>query len=215
MSLKQVVAPTLQPITLAEAKLHLRVDSADDDALITALIDAATQDAEHVMKRAVLPQQWKLTIDSFMTDSRVPAQVAYASTQWLGPTQSTISGFVLLQVPTVTAVDSVKYIAATTGLQTTLANTEYLVDLGSDYVARLCPAYGKNWPSVRNQLAAVEILFTSGWPDVASVPSLVKQWIKLRIGGLYENREAWTLHKQIQPNPFVDFMLDRYRAWMV
>ncbi len=40
------VPPAGEPLTLAEAKLHLRVDLSDDDALITALISAAREQAE-------------------------------------------------------------------------------------------------------------------------------------------------------------------------
>lgn len=214
MALKLQTAPSGACITLAEAKLHLRVDAADEDALITALIDAATQDAEHLMQRAVMPQQWKLTVDSFTSDS-VSVTTDYAVSQVLGGGVAVVGGCLLLQRPTVISVDSVKYIAAATGVQTTLANTEYQVDLGNDLVGRLAPAYGKSWPSVRAQLGAVEVLFTCGWADAAAVPAVVKQWIKLRIGALYENREAWTFHRPIERNAFVDYLLDRYRVFTI
>ena len=35
--LTQLSPPAAEPLTLADAKLHLRVDFSDDDALITAL----------------------------------------------------------------------------------------------------------------------------------------------------------------------------------
>lgn len=190
MALKLLMAPTVPCVTLADAKLHCRVDVPDDDALITQLVDAATQDAEHLMQRAIMPQQWQLTLDAF------PSCIE-------------------LQRPIVTAINSVKYVASATGTLTTLAGTEYLADLDSELVGRVTPAYGKSWPDTRVQLGAVQIVFTCGWPDANSVPAVIKRWICLRVGALYENREAWTLGKAIERNEFVDQLLDRYRIFTV
>lgn len=201
MPLSLITAPTLIPVSLVEAKLHLRVgvDASSEDTLITALINAATEDAEHLMQRAILPQQWQLTLDGFY-DQSAPADVCNS---------------IALQRPTVTAVTSVKYRDSTTGTLTTLADTEYQVDLASPLVGRLAPAYGKSWPAVRAQLGAVQVLFTCGWADAASVPAAIKAWVLLRVGALYQNREAWTLGKAIERNPFLDHLLDRHRIFTV
>ncbi len=60
-----VTAPTAEPVSLAEAKLHLRVDDNADDVLIGALITAARQHAEHDTRRALVTQTWKLVLDAF------------------------------------------------------------------------------------------------------------------------------------------------------
>lgn len=54
-----------EPITPAEAKLHLRVDGTAEDALITALISAARQRCEGELKRALIPQRRILLTDAF------------------------------------------------------------------------------------------------------------------------------------------------------
>lgn len=190
MALKLLTPPALACVTLAEAKLHCRIDVSDDDALITQLVDAATQEAEHVMKRAIMPQQWQLALDAFVA-------------------------CIELRRPTVTAVDSIKYIAAATGTLTTLPGSEYLADLDGELVGRVTPAYGKSWPDTRCQLSAVQVVFTCGWADANSVPAVIKRWICLRVGALYEHREAWTLGKPIERNEFVDQLLDRYRIFTV
>ena len=55
----QLTPPAAEPLTLAEAKLHLRVDAdiTDDDSLITALIVTARQQAEHRTGRSLVSQQ--------------------------------------------------------------------------------------------------------------------------------------------------------------
>jgi len=192
MALKLLTPPTASVLTLAEAKVHLREDLADagNDALITAIITAATQDAEHLMGRAILPQTWQLTLDAFPSVIDLPR-------------------------PTVTAVASVKYVDAATGTLTTLSPSLYQACLASEIAASVVPAYGCSWPVVRVQPESVQVTYTSGWATPADVPELVKAWIKLRIGALYETRQSWTMGQReaIQPNPFIDFMLDRYRVW--
>lgn len=56
------VPPTGEPLTLAEAKLHLRVDLNDDDALITALISAAREQVEFLTGQRLMTQTWDLDL---------------------------------------------------------------------------------------------------------------------------------------------------------
>lgn len=54
--------PALRPVSLAEAKAHLRVDFSDDDTLISALIDAATAHIDGytgILARALVTQTWR------------------------------------------------------------------------------------------------------------------------------------------------------------
>ena len=65
MSLQLVTPPTGEPVSLAEAKLHLRVDVDDDDALIGSIISAARQAAETLTGRQLITSRWKLVLDAF------------------------------------------------------------------------------------------------------------------------------------------------------
>lgn len=179
---------TALAVSPSEAKLHLRVDASEEDTLIAALISSATLDAEHIMGRAVMPQKWVLTLDEF---------------------EDSIS----LSRPRVTAIDSIKYVDSSTGSLTTIDPSDYQLAAASEYGARVVPAFGKCWPSARAQPEAVQIIFTAGYVDAASVPETVKSWVLLRVGALYANREAWTLGQKIERNEFVDGLLDRYRVW--
>ncbi len=65
MPLELVTAPALEPVTLDEAKAHLKIDVSDDDALITTLIAAARARAEWHTGRAFVTQGWRLWLDAW------------------------------------------------------------------------------------------------------------------------------------------------------
>jgi uncharacterized phiE125 gp8 family phage protein len=176
MGLTLKVAPSVEPVTLAEAKLHCKVDGTDDDALITALIVAARQQAEHRTGRALVTQQWELTQSVFPL-----ALYAYRIAQ-NDPRR------IELPKPILQSVQSVKYLDDN-GVQQTLANTEYQV-VTSELVGYVQPAYGKSWPSCRVQPDSVVIAYTCGYGDAAAVPISIKSWIKMAVATMYAQREA-------------------------
>lgn len=65
MPLQLVTPPAGEPVSLAEAKQHLRVDGDDDDLLIGSLIAAARQAAETQTGRQLITARWKLVLDAF------------------------------------------------------------------------------------------------------------------------------------------------------
>lgn len=192
MSLKLSTAASALPVTLAEGKLHLRVTGTTDDDLITAMLTAATANAEHIMGRALMPQKWTLTLDEF--DCEIP-----------------------LQRPPVTAIDSVKYVEPDAGVLTTVSASVYQLVNGNDYTASVVPAYQQYWPFPRCQPEAVQIIFSCGYANAAAVPEPIKSWIKLRLGTMFENRESTVVvvggRLTLVELPFSDSLLDPYRAY--
>lgn len=223
MPIQLVAGPLTEPVTLSEAKLHLRVDNSftDDDMLISGLIIAARQHCENITRRALISQQWKMTGDRF------PSPMAGRLTEyWLGqqwglagmggisnflPTDRTGYG-IQLPFPPLISIDSIKYLD-TGGVQQTLASTVYKVDTVSE-PARVLPAYGQAWPSTRQEINAVEVLFTCGFASAALVPEGIKSWMKIRIGTMYENREEVAIMNRgkVELLPYVDNLLDPYRV---
>lgn len=61
-SLKLVTAPASEPITLANAKLFLRIEHSADDEVVTRTITAARQAAEQYLKTALLSQTWDYVV---------------------------------------------------------------------------------------------------------------------------------------------------------
>lgn len=164
MALTLTTVPGEEPITLAEAKSHLRVTTDDDNALLEALISAARQLVETHTNRALITQTWQWRLDTFPS--------------W---------GLRIPHAPLV-SVSSIQYVDGD-GATQTLATTEYTVDAKSD-PGRITPAYGKSWPNTRWQMNAVIITFVAGYGNAAAVPYQIKQAMLLVLGELYERREA-------------------------
>ncbi len=66
--LERVAAPSSEPVTLAEAKLYLRVDDNNEDSLIADLIVAARMSAEAWMRASLITQTWKLVYNDYLDD---------------------------------------------------------------------------------------------------------------------------------------------------
>ncbi|WP_336065860.1 head-tail connector protein [Nitratireductor rhodophyticola] len=65
MTLFRTVDPLVEPVTLAEAKAHLRIGHLSEDALIEGLIRAARQEVEKTTGQALIDQSWRLTLDDW------------------------------------------------------------------------------------------------------------------------------------------------------
>jgi len=61
--LERVTAPASEPVTLAEAKLYLRLDGTVEDSLVGEQITTARMLAEQWLRRSLITQAWKLSYD--------------------------------------------------------------------------------------------------------------------------------------------------------
>lgn len=153
--------PSVEPITLIEAKLHLKVENSADDALITSLIVAARQWCEAYTNRALITQTITLKRDD------IPCQF-------------------IVPKPKLQSVTSIKYVDLD-GDQQTIASSVYDVDV-SDEPGRVGLAYNQSWPDNRGDINSVEMIFIAGYGVAAAVPDVFKAAIKLLIGHWYDNR---------------------------
>ncbi len=67
--------PAMEPLTLAEAKRVLRIDHADDDAIIQSMVKAARQRVEARTGRALITQTWRIVMDAWPWGGRVALPV--------------------------------------------------------------------------------------------------------------------------------------------
>lgn len=63
-----LAAPSLEPVSLADAKAWMRIDSNDEDQLLSALIASARMTLEAYTRRFFVTQSWRMRLD------RWPAQ---------------------------------------------------------------------------------------------------------------------------------------------
>ncbi|MBK8458434.1 MAG: phage head-tail connector protein [Phyllobacteriaceae bacterium] len=75
MALFRTIDPTAEPVTLAEAKAHLRVDDDEEDGLIGELIRAARRHVEADAGLALIEQGWRTTLDNWPGDDCVAMSI--------------------------------------------------------------------------------------------------------------------------------------------
>lgn len=185
--LKLITPATQLPVSLADVKVHLRVDTTDEDSLITIYTMTAAELAEQATGRALMTQTWELTLDAFP------------------------EAFELTRVPAA-SITSLRY-WDTAGVQQTLGTGVYTLDNTDEYgYAYVVPVVGQCWPDTREQINAVALRYVAGYATVADVPESIKSWIKLQVGAMHRNRESESA-VQTYALGFADRLLDRYKVW--
>lgn len=172
-ALSLVSAPSIEPITLNEAKAHLRVDFTDDDDYITTLITAARMITEERTNRALITQTWDYIVDDFPQ-----------------------SNYIKIRKPSLQSVENVYYIDSD-GNENIMDTSLYVVDTKSS-PGRIFLGFAKIWPVVILQPAsAVRIQFTAGYGDTPdTIPQPIKQAMLYLISNWYENREPIELERR-------------------
>lgn len=188
--LEVVTPPAFEPVTLAEAKAHCRVEVDDDDAYITSLIAVARLMAETIARETFAATTYDYFLDGFpgfgggYSSRRIREQGEGPG--WL-PTSS--DAFIRLPRPPLVSVESVKY-HDPAGVLTTIDPASYVASAGVG--SRIQPLPGYAWPVALDRLDSVVVRYTSGRADAAAVPANARHAILLIVGHLYENREGTT-----------------------
>jgi len=194
VGIKLITGPAIEPVSLPEAKLHLRVDGDDDDTAIVAQLMAARRWAEQATWRAFITQTWELTRNEFpgLTQLQLPR-------------------------PPLQSVTSVKY-TVDAGTEYTYASTNYIVDVDNE-PGKIVLKSTSTWPSdVLYPVNGVRIRFVAGYGDDAEdVPEHFRQAILLLLGHWYENREqvvvSGAVPKEIPLGVESLLMIDQYRRY--
>lgn len=194
-NVRQITAPTTEPVTLAEAKLWCRIEDDDtsQDAVVLLLISAARERAEQITERAFARRTFELRLDAFPEDDEP----------------------IYLPRPPLVSVESVTYASSDGDVVLTGSPAEFLVDLGGDEnPGRISPLSGASWPTAEAQPAAARIRYTAGYATASAMPKLARLWMQARVSTWFEVREMIVIGTIVNdlPRDFVDGLLDNLRA---
>lgn len=170
MALSLTTAPATEPVTVAEAKAHLRLFHADDDDYLEDfVIPAARRWAETLTHRAFITQTWKLRLNGFGC-----------------------GGPIYLPRPPLVSITSVAYVDTAGDTQTWAASsTGYTLEQPSGehaLHASIRPSYSITYPSTRTIVDAVTITFVAGYGAASTVPVGIKHGLLMLIDDLYRQR---------------------------
>jgi uncharacterized phiE125 gp8 family phage protein len=173
------------PVSVADAKTHVRVDHATDDAYIEALIRAVQDDLEPPngwLGRALLSATYQLILPEFAEQIVLPA-------------------------PPLIAISSITYLdedgdeqTADTGLYRVLEGEPSVIQLLED----------EEWPETDTADDAVIIEYTAGY---TTLPEIIKAYMLLSVAQLYDYRTLSMAGAEAKDVPGFRHMLSSWRVY--
>lgn len=197
MKWKVTTQPAFEPITLEHLKQHARIDSTDEDEILTSYISAARAFVERRIEMAVCEQTITAKLDGFpYSDGRID-----------------------LPYSNLIAVDSVSYLDADGAPQTPHPTGSpqadyYGVDTYTTPGALFLKS-GQTWPSdVLQEPNVVTIVYRAGWADRASIPEQIRQAVTLLAAHWERNRETVNFGEAPAEIEFtLSALIDQFRVY--
>lgn len=185
MGVKIISQPDVEPITLANLRLHLGIEPYDVDSsgtgthphddMIMAMLTAARQWAEDFTGRSIALKTLELSLDEFPDDEDIE----------------------LPRLPVV-SITSVKYMDGDIAEQT-LDPSMYAMDNEQETEHWLVPAYGEDWPVTGEVVNAVRVRYRAGYQvpepdssaeDAQDLPGAIRMALLVLVDHFYANRGA-------------------------
>lgn len=192
MSIRIITPAAALAVSLEEAKISLREDGTDKDALITAWIKGITGYVKFYTRRALIYETVELTLDEF------PNRDGGGS------------GVISLDGPPTVSVQSIVYLDAD-GQSQTLDPQDYFVDAISEpgYVV---VASGKEWPVELDRINCLTVTFTRGYSaDSSGIPEGIKLYILAKLSEQFD--PAARVEKDTVQSSFIDHLLDEFKVY--
>lgn len=181
--------PEAEPVTLPDAKAHLKMDGInDDDSLITNIITAAREWVEAQTQRQLITATLEYRLERF------PSQI-------------------VLPNPPLQQVMFVRY-TDTAGVQQIMDDHLYQV-VSAREPAVIVPVHGMTWPACRRQPESVQVSYKAGYGNSgAQVKAALRQAILLMIGHMYEYRQPVLSGTIVTTIPFaVESLIAPYKVY--
>ena len=175
MTMILVTPPASEPVSLAEAKSFLKLDSGDDDTLIDTLIATARVALELRTGRYFVTQAWRYVRDAWPSSRLV-----------------SLPASPLISVNAVTIYDD-------DGNPTVLPATDYIVDTAS--VPPRLKLRSSAIADPGQALNGIEIDLTAGYGTASDVPAPLKTAILQLVAHWYETREPVAFGDAASPVP--------------
>tara|TARA_R100001086_G_scaffold238110_2_gene162632 strand:+ start:3014 stop:3583 length:570 start_codon:yes stop_codon:yes gene_type:complete len=186
MGLSQTTAPTSEPVSLDEAKEHMRVTDDLQDTLIAQQVSAARDYVERITGRQFVNATWTYTLDAFSSEILPPK-------------------------PPLVSVTSITYVD-TGGASQTESSSVYTVITDDETQGRIVEAFNQSWSATRDQPNAITVVYVAGYGATANlVPDVFKQAILLLTAEMYEYRET-TVSGSVAILPSLERLLWARRA---
>jgi|TARA_Y100000310_G_scaffold169451_1_gene169499 uncharacterized phiE125 gp8 family phage protein len=165
MSYNITVEPSVEPVSVAEVREHLRNEGESfDDDYITHLIKVSRKLCEKYCNRVFITQTWQQNESSF-------------------------GAYIDLAVNKVQSVTSITYVD-TAEAEQTLSTSNYQVDLLAD-TATVYEGVTAGFPAISSStINPIKITYVCGYGVASAVPDDIKQAIFIMISNFYENREG-------------------------
>lgn len=201
--------PSIEPVTVDEARLQAHVDLTIEDDLLTLWIAAAREACENDVERAFVTQTWETRLDCFPREHGTGYWDPWIRKQgpdYPGFYPTSGRGLILLPRPNLQEVVSIEYFDQHAALQT-LDPAAYRVSLGTP--GRIQPL--STWPTTARLIDAVVITWQAGYtplpgeddpyddftPDLTKLPPCIRPTILAAVAHFYLNREPTPLPRSV------------------
>jgi uncharacterized phiE125 gp8 family phage protein len=180
--------PAVEPVSLAEAKAHLRVEHDDDDDAIAALIVGARVHVEAQTRRALITQTWRLARDGWPANGRIAVLPA--------PLRALVAARIYKLDGSTQAIDVAAFTADKISAPAVLT-----------FAAGALPAPGR-------VAGGIELDVEAGYGEApADVPQPLRQAIRVLAAHWYENRGLIAAGQGVAVLPeSVDALIKPYRV---